>query len=103
MESIVKDLRGIETVQTNIYTPGPGEGPGGGHPIPYLRIQWDESKLKLNYRACADQLRDGEPSIEVNTNAKTGLDLASYNLFPGEERIVGQQLRKILRRADQQA
>jgi hypothetical protein len=43
-------------------------------------------------------LREGEPSIEVNAS-RDALDLASYNLFPGEERIVGLRLREILRDA----
>jgi uncharacterized pyridoxal phosphate-dependent enzyme len=103
MESIAKDLSGLDTVQTKIYIPSPGGGPGGGHPIPYLRVHWDESKLKLNYRDCSQQLKDGEPSIEVNTSRQDGLDLASYNLFPGEERIVGQRLRKILKSAAKRA
>jgi seryl-tRNA(Sec) selenium transferase len=96
MESIAKDLSGIDGVQARIYVPEPGGGPGGGHPVPYLHVQWEEAKLKLDYQGCARALRDGEPSIEVNTG-KDGLDLASYNLFPGEERIVGQRLRKILK------
>jgi hypothetical protein len=43
-------------------------------------------------------LRDGDPSIEVNAGGD-GLNLASYNLYPGEERIVGFRLRGILREA----
>lgn len=95
MESIASDVKGIDTVKTNVYIPGPGEGPGGGHPLPYLKIQWDPSKLGVSYQDCSRQLREGEPSIEVNTSQQ-GLDLASYNLFPGEERIVGMRLREIL-------
>ncbi len=94
MESIAKDLRGIGTVTTEVYVPG-----AGGHPVPYLRVQWDQNRLPLKYAGCAQQLRDGEPSIEVNA-ADDGLTLASYNLYPGEERIVGYRLRGILREAE---
>ncbi len=90
MESISRDLRGIPTVRTEVYVPGPG-----GHPIPYLRVQWETSKLR--YAECAKRLREGEPSIEVNASEQEGLSLASYNLFPGEERIVGWRLGHILR------
>ena len=93
MESIAKDLRGISTVTAEVYVPG-----AGGHPVPYLRVQWDPNQLRLKYHDCAQQLRDGEPSIEVNA-AEDGLTLASYNLYPGEERIVGYRLRGILREA----
>jgi L-seryl-tRNA(Ser) seleniumtransferase len=93
VESIASDLRGISSVTAEVYVPGPG-----GHPIPYLRVQWDQARLSLKYADCAQQLRDGEPSIEVNAG-EDGLSLASYNLYPGEERIVGFRLRGILRQA----
>lgn len=96
MESIARDLRGISTVTAEVYVPG-----AGGHPVPYLRVQWDQNQLHLKYRDCAQQLRDGEPSIEVNAGTD-GLSLASYNLYAGEERIVGFRLRGILRKAARQ-
>lgn len=92
MESISRDLKGVPTVRTEVYIPGPG-----GHPVPYLRVQWDTSRF--SYEASARQLREGEPSIEVNASAQEGLSLASYNLFPGEERIVGWRLAGILKGA----
>jgi len=92
MESIARDLRGVSSVRTEVYIPG-----AGGHPVPYLRVQWDASRL--SYQECARRLRDGEPSIEVNASAQEGLSLASYNLFPGEERIIGWRLRTILEEA----
>jgi uncharacterized pyridoxal phosphate-dependent enzyme len=97
MESVASDIRGISTVTAEIYVPGPG-----GHPVPYLRVQWDQSRLNMKYADCAQQLRDGDPSIEVNASGD-GLSLASYNLYPGEERIVGFRLRGILREAGQRS
>jgi hypothetical protein len=47
-------------------------------------------------------LRDGDPSIEVNAG-DDGLSLASYNLYPSEERIVGFRLRGILRQTARRA
>jgi len=93
MDSIAADLHGISAVTAEVYIPGPG-----GHPIPYLRVRWDQKRLKVKYGECAQQLRNGEPSIEVNVDGD-GLSLASYNLYPGEERIVGFRLRGILREA----
>ena len=94
MESIARDLRGLDTVTAEVYTPG-----AGGHPVPYLRVQWNQSRLRLKYADCARQLRDGEPAIEVNA-ADDGLTIASYNLYPGEERIIGYRLRGILRETE---
>ena len=97
VESIARDLRHISTVSAEVYVPGPG-----GHPIPYLRVQWDQNQLNLKYGDCAQQLRDGEPTIEVNAG-EDDLSLASYNLYPGEERIVGFRLRGILREAEKRS
>lgn len=97
MEHISKEVSGLPTVKTEIYVPGPG-----GHPVPYLRVQWDEGKLGLRYAECGKQLSAGEPRIEVNV-AENEINLASYNLFPGEERIVAWRLREILHEASRRS
>jgi hypothetical protein len=45
-------------------------------------------------------LSEGEPRIEVNV-AENEINLASYNLFPGEDRIVAWRLGEVLREAAQ--
>jgi L-seryl-tRNA(Ser) seleniumtransferase len=90
MKRVEKEVRDIPTVKAEIYVPGPG-----GHPIPYLRVQWDEKQLALTYKECEDRLREGEPRIDVNVG-HDAINLASYNLFPGEERIVAWRLREVL-------
>jgi L-seryl-tRNA(Ser) seleniumtransferase len=90
MERIAKMVSDVPTIKTEVYIPGPG-----GHPIPYLRVQWDQGKLGLSYSECNKKLQDGEPRIDVNAKEE-GLELASYNLFAGEERIVGLRMREIL-------
>jgi L-seryl-tRNA(Ser) seleniumtransferase len=95
MERIEKEVAGLPTVKTEIYVPGPG-----GHPVPYLRVQWDVAKLGLSYKDCGKRLSEGEPRIEVNV-AENEISLASYNLFPGEDRIVAWRLGEVLREASQ--
>ena len=90
MERIAKMVSDVPTIDTEVYIPGPG-----GHPIPYLRVKWDQAKLGLTYGECSKKLQDGEPRIDVNSK-KEGLELASYNLFAGEDRIVGVRMREIL-------
>ncbi len=97
MEHIAAELAGSPTVQTEIYVPGPG-----GHPVPYMRIQWDQAKLGLTYKQCRDRLSEGEPRVEINL-ADDEINLASYNLFAGEERIVAWRLREIFRDAARKA
>ncbi len=97
MERIAKMVGDVPSIQSEVYIPGPG-----GHPIPYLRVQWDQSKLGLTYSECTTALQEGEPRIDLNTT-DNGLELASYNLFPGEERIVGMRLREVLLEAAKKA
>jgi L-seryl-tRNA(Ser) seleniumtransferase len=97
MERIAKMVGDVPSIQSEVYIPGPG-----GHPIPYLRVQWDQSKLGLTYSECSTALQEGEPRIDLNTT-DNGLELASYNLFPGEERIVGMRLREVLLEAAKKA
>ncbi len=89
-ERIAKIVSDVPTINTEVYVPGPG-----GHPIPYLRVKWDQAKLGLTYAECKKMLQQGEPRIDLNNSAE-GLKLASYNLFAGEERIVGLRMREIL-------
>lgn len=97
MEHIAAEVAATPSVKTEVYIPGPG-----GHPVPYLRIQWDQKKLGLTYEQCRDRLSAGEPRVEINL-ADDEINLASYNLFAGEERIVAWRLREVLRGAGGQA
>jgi L-seryl-tRNA(Ser) seleniumtransferase len=91
MQSIARDLKGVQGVTAEVYIPPYP----GAHPVPYLRVKWDQAKLPLTYAECAKRLREGEPRVEVNAAADE-LTLASYLLNPGEERIVGWRLAEVL-------
>ena len=94
MQSIAKDLKRVRPVTAEVYVPPYP----GAHPVPYLRVKWNNAELPISYADCARQLRDGEPRIEVNA-AKDEITLASYLMSPGEERIVGWRLAEILEQA----
>lgn len=94
MQSIARDLKGLAGVKAEVYVPAYP----GGHPVPYLRVTWDQATLPLTCEQCARQLRDGEPSIEINAT-RNEITLASYLMNPGEERIVGWRLAEVLRTA----
>ena len=44
----------------------------------------------------AEELRQGEPAIEVRPNPSEGLEVAVWMLAAGEDRIVGQRVRSVL-------
>jgi D-glucosaminate-6-phosphate ammonia-lyase len=91
MQNIARDLKRVRAVTAEVYVPAYP----GAHPVPYLRVKWDTSALRLGYQDCAKQLRDGEPRIEVNASGEE-ITIASYLLNPGEERIVGWRLAEVL-------
>jgi L-seryl-tRNA(Ser) seleniumtransferase len=74
MERVDKEVRNLSTVRTEIYVPGPG-----GHPVPYLRVQWAQERLGLSYEECGRRLREGEPRVEVNVG-EDEINLASFCL-----------------------
>jgi uncharacterized pyridoxal phosphate-dependent enzyme len=91
--------------------------PTGGNSYPTLNVSWDEAKFGLTIDQCAEQMRAGEPRIEVLTNNNPSLlttvhegmpdsaargprpnriSIISMTLQPGEDLIVGNRLRQIL-------
>lgn len=92
--------------------------PKGGNSYPTLSVSWDEAKFGLTVDQCAEQLRAGEPRIEVLTNNNPSLlttvqegmpnnegahrsrpnrvSIISMTLQPGEDLIVGNRFRQVL-------
>ncbi len=90
--------------------------PTGGNSYPTLSVQWDEARFGLTVDQCAEQMRAGEPRIEVLTNNNPSLlttvhegmpnpeprtaraprpnriSIISMTLQPGEDVIVGNRL-----------
>lgn len=100
--------------------------PKGGNSYPTLGVTWDEAKFGLTVDQCAEQLRAGEPRIEVLTNNNPSLltvvhegmpgtggahrpprpnriSIISMTLKPGEDVIVGNRLRQVLNDARKKA
>lgn len=94
MESVARDLKHIRPVTAEVFIPPYP----GAHPVPYLRVKWNQAALPVSYEECAKRLRDGEPRIEVNSLSEE-ITIASYLLNPGEERIVGWRLAEVLKNA----
>lgn len=66
--------------------------------VPSLKIRWDESVIKTNPNEVRQALRDGHPSIETVGGAES-VNITTWMLNPGEERIVAQRLKEILSEA----
>lgn len=66
--------------------------------VPHLRINWDAKKIHLTPGEVAKALRNGTPSIILDTGDRGDmLYMNSFMLKPGEEKVVATELTKVLR------
>jgi L-seryl-tRNA(Ser) seleniumtransferase len=64
--------------------------------VPHLRVDWDQARIAIAPKALMQRLRDGEPSIELVPEPRSGVEIASWTLQPGEAEIVGRRIREAL-------
>jgi uncharacterized pyridoxal phosphate-dependent enzyme len=119
VDRIRKLVETVPGVKTNTFVPE------DGNRYPTLRVYWDQQAWKYSVSDCVQELRAGDPVIEVlgadnpslvtavregnpNPNRKERktpdhIELVSMTIKPGEEIIVGQRLRTILGAAQKKA
>jgi L-seryl-tRNA(Ser) seleniumtransferase len=117
IDRIRKIVETVPGVKTDVYVPQ------DGNRYPTLKVSWDQEGWKFNIADCVQQLRASNPAIEVlgadnpslvtavregnpkptakERKAPDHIELVSMTIKPGEEMIVGQRLRTILRAAQQ--
>jgi len=64
--------------------------------VPHLQIYWDPRYLSLGPEEAARLLRSGRPSIVLAPN-ENGLVMNSFQLQPGEEKIIAEHLVELFR------
>ncbi|MGH9470196.1 MAG: aminotransferase class V-fold PLP-dependent enzyme [Terriglobia bacterium] len=103
---IAQELHGIPTVKCTTFVP-----PVANH-APHLLVTYDQNRVKISPLQVAEELRQGNPSIELNFGTGSSkpddgwpptlvntVVVAVWMLQPGEDRIVGQCLRQVLMKA----
>jgi L-seryl-tRNA(Ser) seleniumtransferase len=95
-------LRSIPTLQTQVFIPEVANH------VPHLLITYDQNRLKITGAEVMQQMREGEPRIELNpstggTPASAGLPggpdtiiVGVWMLQPGEEMVIARRLREVL-------
>lgn len=103
MAVIVKMVKDIPSVQTSIMVPA------FANHVPHLMITFDPDLIGASARELRSRLRTATPSIELNphtgsTRASQGvpaqpnsLVVTTFLINPGEEVIVGRQIRAVLK------
>lgn len=119
LNPIRKLVETVPGVKTDTYVPD------DGNRYPTLRVSWDQSGWNYSITDCVQDLRSGNPVIEVlgadnpslvtavregNPNptrkerkAPDHIELVSMTIKPGEEIIVAQRLRAVLMAAQKKA
>ena len=118
VERIQKLVDTVPGVTTSIETPKDENS------YPTLTVGWDAKKFGFTVADCDQQLREGEPRIEVLTSTNPSgvldripsahtseprrarpnqLQIISVTMQPGEDLIVGNRLRQILDKARKQS
>ncbi len=90
---IAKMVGSLDGVETEMFVPEIA------NVVPHLRIRWDFEKTSFSPKQAAEQLRQGEPSIEVRPQFDLGLEIAVWMLQPNEDRIVARRTREVLAQA----
>jgi hypothetical protein len=63
-----------------------------------MRITWDAARIWLTPPQASKLLRSSKPSIVIGGGeGRPGLSMSSFMLQPGEDKIVAEQLSRLLR------
>ena len=91
LEGISKELTKIPGVSTSFFTPDIANH------VPHMQITWD-SKISAAPQQVSKLLRNSKPAIVIGGGeSRPGLVMCSFMLQPGEDKIVAEQLSRILR------
>jgi uncharacterized pyridoxal phosphate-dependent enzyme len=70
-----------------------------GNHTPTLKVSWDAAKVSLPVKVLQENLRNGNPSIEIIAGDMNSLTITTWMLKPGEEKIVASRLKEELQKA----
>ncbi|HET9308972.1 MAG TPA: aminotransferase class V-fold PLP-dependent enzyme [Candidatus Sulfotelmatobacter sp.] len=91
LELVSRELNKVPGVSTSFFVPDIANH------VPHMQITWD-SRVSLEPREASKQLRNSKPAIVIGGGeGRPGLTMCSFMLQPGEDKIVAEQLSRVLR------
>jgi uncharacterized pyridoxal phosphate-dependent enzyme len=90
IENAAKKVAGVSTAVT--------VPPIANH-TPALKISWDPVTVKTTRKDLQENLRKGNPSIEVMSTAENSINITVFMLKPGQEKIVAKRVNEELAKA----
>ncbi len=89
IQHISDTAKSVAGVETEIHVPAIANH------LPSFRVRWHQAKIAHTPNQLRQALRDGHPSIET-VGGSESVDITTWMLNPGEERIVARRLKEIL-------
>jgi len=91
LERIARELANVPGVSTSFYTPDIANH------VPHMQVTWD-SRISLSREQVSKLLRNSKPAMVIAAGEdRPGLVMNSFMLQPGEDKIVAEQLSRVLR------
>lgn len=91
LEGVSQQLTKIPGVSTSFFTPDIANH------VPHMQITWDP-RISVTAQQVSKLLRNSKPAIVIGIGeGRPGLVMCSFMLQPGEDKIVAEQLSRILR------
>src|SRR6202451_29126 len=92
LEGISREIKKVPGVSTAFFVPDIANH------VPHMSITWDAARISLTPQQASKLLRSSEPSIVIGGGEeRPGLSMNSFMLQPGEDKIVAEQLSRLLR------
>jgi len=92
LETISREITKIPGVSTSFFTPDIANH------VPHMQITWDATRIPTTPKDVSKELRNSKPSIVIGSGeGKQGLGMNSFMLQDGEDKIVAEQLARVLR------
>ena len=90
LDTVAGELKQIPGVSTSVHVPEIA------NVVPHMQISWDPRRISLTSEQAFDLLKNSKPSILLG-RSENGLGLTGFQLRPGEDKIIAQQLVRIFR------
>jgi len=92
LEGISREITKIQGVSTSFFVPDIANH------VPHMSITWDAARISLTPQQASKLLRDSKPSIVIGRGeGRPGLAMTAFMLQSGEDKIVAEQLSRLLR------
>jgi uncharacterized pyridoxal phosphate-dependent enzyme len=93
VNTIQSSIKNISGIATEIQVPTLG------NVTPTLHVTWDKNTVKITAKDLQEQLRSGDPSIEIVNNGDEHISITTWVMKSGEEKIVAKRLNEVLSKA----